>query len=242
MVTLFSDLHIHSCLSPCGSDDMTPANICGMAHLKGLQMIAVTDHNCAKNLPYVQVCADAYGLLLIPGMEITTREEVHMLGYFPDVETALSFSAFLKGHMPKAKNRPDFFGHQYVMNDDDEIVEEETTLLMGASDLPLTKLAGIVREFGGVPVPAHINRGSNGVLVNQFLPEEPQFTAVEVWKHLPCPHSPQAGRTILHSSDAHYLGDILEAEETVTLKERSVEAFLEYLRVPQGAKCVMPNA
>ena len=237
MVTLFSDLHVHSCLSPCGSDDMTPANICGMAALKGLQMIAVTDHNCAKNLPYVQKCADAYGLLLIPGMEITTREEVHMMGYFPDVETALAFSGFLKGHMPRAKNRPDFFGHQYVMNEDDEVLEEEDSLLMGASDLPLTALAALVREYRGVPVPAHINRGSNGVLVNLgFLPEEPGFTAVEVWKHLPCAHGPQAGRVVLHSSDAHYLGDIYEAEEQVTLKERSVAAFLDYLREPPQKK------
>ena len=233
MVTLFSDLHMHSCLSPCGSDDMTPANICGMAHIKGLEMIAVTDHNTARNLPYVKACADAYGLLLIPGMEITTREEVHMLGYFPDVPAALDFGEFLKGHMPKGKNRPDFFGHQYVMNEDDEVLAEEETLLIGASDLPLSKLAALVREFGGVPVPAHINRGANGVLVNLgFLPEDPGFTAVEVSKHLPCAHGPQAGRIVLHSSDAHYLGDIYEAEEQVTLRERSVAAFLEYLKNP----------
>ena len=80
MERLYCDLHIHSCLSPCGSDDMTPANLCGMAMLKGLQMIALTDHNAARNLPTAQLCADAYGLLLVPGVEITTREEGHLLG------------------------------------------------------------------------------------------------------------------------------------------------------------------
>ena len=85
MERLLCDLHIHSCLSPCGSDDMTPSNICGMAMLKGLQMIAVTDHNTARNLPAAQACAEACGLLLIPGMEITTREEVHLLGYEGDL-------------------------------------------------------------------------------------------------------------------------------------------------------------
>ncbi len=89
MERLFCDLHIHSCLSTSGRDDMTNSTICGMAMLKGLQMIAVTDHNTARNLPAAQACADAYGLLLIPGMEITTREEVHLLGYFPSVDAAL---------------------------------------------------------------------------------------------------------------------------------------------------------
>ena len=119
MIELFSDLHIHSCLSPCADDDMTPANICGMAALKGLQMIAVTDHNTARNLPAVKTCCDAYGLLMIPGMEITTKEEVHLLGYFATVEDAMDFSEFLRPHMPPKKNRPQFFGNQLVMDEDD---------------------------------------------------------------------------------------------------------------------------
>ena len=223
MAELFCDLHIHSCLSPCGSDDMTPANICGMAVVKGLQMIAVTDHNTARNLPAAQRCAEAYGLLLIPGMEITTREEVHLLGYFPDVETALDFSELLRGHMPKKKNKPGLFGNQLVMDEDDRVIAEEDELLIGACDLSLSQK--------GVPVPAHINRGANGILTNMgFIPPELSFTAVEVWRALPCPHSAQEGKRVLHSSDAHYLGDILEPEITVELPEASVSAFLDYLR------------
>ena len=234
-MTLFSDLHIHSCLSPCADNDMTPADICGMAKLKGLDMIAVTDHNATANLPYVQAAADFYGLLLIPGIEITTREEVHMLGYFPDVETALEFGEFLKGHMPKGRNRPDFFGHQWVMNEDGEVLREEETLLIGASDLPLKAAAQEVRSRGGVPVPAHINRGSNGLLINLgFFPPDIEFSAVEVWRALPCDPAVQAGRIVLHSSDAHYLGDILEPEITIHLPERSVAAFLDYLRHPEA--------
>ena len=231
MIELFSDLHIHSCLSPCANDDMTPANICGMAVLKGLQMIAVTDHNSARNLPAVKACCDAYGLLMIPGMEITTREEVHLLGYFETVEQALDFSEFLRPHMPPKKNKPQFFGNQYVMDDDDNIIAEEDELLIGASDLRLAELTRIIRERGGVPVPAHINRGSNGLLINLgMMPEELGFTAVEVWRALPCAHTPQAGKVILHSSDAHNLGDILEPEITTSLPEPSAGAFLEMLR------------
>ena len=231
MEKLFCDLHMHSCLSPCGSDDMTPANICGMAMLKGLQMIALTDHNSARNLPTAKICADAYGLLLIPGMEITTREEVHLLGYYPSVDKALDFSEFLRGHMPKGKNKPDFFGNQFVMDEDDNVIAVEDELLIGASDLPLRDLIRLVREFDGVPVPAHINRGANGLLVNLgFMPKDLDVTAVEVWRGLPCPHTPQEGKVVLHSSDAHYLGDILEAEVSIELPEPSVAAFLDYLR------------
>ena len=237
MPELFSDLHIHSCLSPCANDDMTPANICGMAALKGLQMIAVTDHNSARNLPTVKKCCDAYGLLMIPGMEITTREEVHLLGYFETVEQALEFSEFLRPHLPKAKNKPKFFGNQFIMDEDDNVIAEEDALLIGASDLRLSELTGLIRERGGVPVPAHINRGSNGLLINLgLMPDELDFTAVEVWRALPCAHTPQVGKVILHSSDAHQLGDILEPEITVSLPECSAGAFLEMLRrgAPQG--------
>ena len=210
---------------------MTPANLCGMAAIKGLQMIALTDHNTARNLPAAQKCCDAYGLLLIPGMEITTREEVHLLSYLPDVETALEFGELIKTHLPKKKNKPSLFGNQLVMNDDDEVTDEEDALLIGATDLSLNELAGMIRERGGVPVPAHINRGSNGLLVNLgFVPPELHFTAVEVWRALPCAHTPQQGRLVLHSSDAHYLGDILEAEESLELPERSVAGFLNVLR------------
>ncbi len=230
METLFADLHMHSCLSPCADDDMTPANICGMAMLKGLQMIAVTDHNTALNLPYVQTCAEAYGLLLIPGMEITTREEVHLLGYFPSVDAALSFGEFLRPHLPPKKNRPSLFGNQFIVNEGDAVVDEEDALLIGATDLPLHQAAAAVRSFGGVPVPAHINRGANGLLVNLgFMPEDIEFSAVEVWRALPCAHTPQAGRRVLHSSDAHRLGDILEAEVSVSLPEKSIGGFLRYL-------------
>ena len=124
----FADLHIHSCLSPCGDEDMTPANICGMAKLKGLDAIAICDHNSARNLPAAQELCDAYGLLLLPGMEITTREEVHLLGYFETVEAALAFGEMLRGHLPNKKNKPQFFGRQLVMNSDDEIIGEEEAL------------------------------------------------------------------------------------------------------------------
>jgi len=231
---LFADLHIHSCLSPCGDDEMTPGNILGMAVVKGLDMAAIADHNTALNLPAAKTIADAYGILLIPAIEITTREEVHMLGYFPDVDTAVAFGEMLKGHLPKRKNKPSLFGEQRIMNDDDEIIGYEDALLIGATDLPLSECARLVREYSGVPVPAHINRGSNGLLVNLgMMPDDPAFPTVEVWRPLPCPMDALEGRHTLHSSDAHYLGDILERESMLKLPEKSVAAFLHWLNSQQ---------
>ena len=227
----FADLHIHSCLSPCGDDDMTPANIAGMAKVKGLDMIAVCDHNTCRNLPAVKECCDAYGLVLVPGMELTTKEEVHLLGYFPDVETALRFSAEVKTHLPAKKNKPAFFGRQLVMDSDENILDEEDALLIGATDLNLACAAELIRSFGGVPVPAHINRGANGLLINLgMMPAEPFYTTVEMWRLLPCDPEALRGRHVLHSSDAHYLGDIQEREHALRLENGTVEELLCWMR------------
>ena len=209
---------------------MTPGNILGMAKVKGLDIVAISDHNAARNLPAAEKIAEAYDLLLLPAIEITTSEEVHMLGYFPDVQTALDFGAMLKEHLPKKKNKPSLFGNQFVMNEDDEVIDEEDALLIGATDLTLTECAARVRAVGGVPVPAHINRGSNGLLINLgMMPDDPSFTTVEVWKHLPCPLEPLEGKHVLHSSDAHYLGDIQERDFMLRLPERSVSALLKWM-------------
>ncbi len=230
-MNLFADLHIHSCLSPCGDNDMTPGNILGMAVVKGLDAVAISDHNAARNLPAAQKIADAYGLLLVPAIEITTKEEVHMLGYFPDVDTAVEFGAMLKEHLPKKKNKPSFFGEQLVMDEDDQVIDTEDALLIGAADLSLEECAAQVREAGGVPVPAHINRGNNGLLINLgFMPPEPAFTTVEVWRDLPCPLETLDGKHVLHSSDAHYLGDIQEQVFSLRLPEKSVAALLNWMR------------
>ena len=227
----FADLHIHSCLSPCGDNDMTPCNIAGMAKVKGLDIIALTDHNAAGNLPAIQEVCDAYDILLLPGMEITTREEVHMLGYFPNVPSAVACGETVKAHLPGRKNKPSFFGNQWVMNSDDEVIREEEALLIGATDLTLREAAELVVSHGGVPVPAHINRGSHGLLINLgMMPEEPFFTTVEVWRHLPCDEAALRDRHVLHSSDAHYLGDIQEKEHALRLPKRTVEELLMWMR------------
>ena len=226
---MFADLHMHSCLSPCADDDMTPANICGMAYIKGLQAIAVTDHNTGRNLPYVKEAADHYGLIFLPGMEITTKEEVHLLGYFRDVETAVEVGEIFSSHLPPMKNKPDFFGNQLVMNTDDEVVDIEDRLLIGATDLDLEECTRIIREHGGAAVPAHINRG-HGLLTNLGLfPTEPEFPVVEVRNELDVNDKLIGNRRRLQSSDAHHLGDILEAVYDLPAERFSLGGLFDYV-------------
>ena len=163
-------------------------------------------------------------------MEITTKEEVHLLGYFRDVDTAVEVGEIFSSHLPPMKNKPDFFGNQLVMNTDDETVDVEERLLIGATDLDLAECTRIIREHGGAAVPAHINRG-HGLLVNLGLfPEEPDFPVVEVRPELPVNEKLIAGKKRLWSSDAHHLGDILEAVSELDTDRFSLGGLFDLIR------------
>lgn len=221
---------MHSCLSPCGDMDMTPNNIVNMCKLKGLDMIAVTDHNSAGQLQPIKLIADALGIGLLPGMELTTAEDAHMLAYFRTVEEAQAFSDEIYAHLPPIKNKASLFGVQAYMNDDDEIIHEEERLLISALDLSIDELFRRVTELGGLAIPAHINRGSNGILqALGFLPPEIPFPALEVSIGLPLPHKGIPDVKQLHSSDAHYLENIFERTEFLELDAPTPDAFFDYI-------------
>ena len=225
---IFCDLHIHSCLSPCGDMLMTPNNIVGMAFIKQLDAIAVCDHNTARNLPAVKEAADMMGVLLLPGMELTTREEAHMLCYFPDVESCCAFSDVVYQHLPPMDNRPEFFGRQVVMNGQDEEIAEEERLLISALDLSFEACEKLIHRHGGLCVPAHINRGSNGVLnALGFLPGGARYDALEVSDAVAMPPMDLSAYRLLRSSDAHYLENILEPTFTLEVREKSVQALFQ---------------
>ncbi len=225
---LFCDLHIHSCLSPCGDMLMTPNNIVGMAFIKQLDAIAVCDHNACGKLPAIKAGADMMGVLLLPGMELTTREEAHMLCYFPDVESCMAFGKFVHEHLPPIPNRPEFFGRQVIMNEEDEETGEEEKLLISALDLGFEESEPAFPQHGGLCVPAHINRGSNGVLnALGFLPADATYDAIEVSDAVAMPPVDLSGYRLLRSSDAHYLENILEPSFTIDVKEKSVRSLFD---------------
>lgn len=212
---------------------MTPNNIVGMSKLKGLDVIAVCDHNSALNLPAVKAVADAMGVLLIPGLEVTSREEVHVLCYMPTVPAALELGERIHATLPMP-NVPNMFGRQLIMNDDDEVTGEEDKLLIQASDFSVEELAVLARELGGVAVPAHINRTGFSVLaILGFIPPSAGFTTVEVSPTLPLIGADASRYHVLTSSDAHYLPDILERHSYLPIEEASVDAALEYMRSPR---------
>ena len=135
MINLSYDLHIHSCLSPCGDDEMTPANIAGMAAVLGLDVIALTDHNTCRNCGPAMAAAGEYGVLLIPGMELTTMEEVHAVCLFRTLEAALDFDSYVYKHLLKVPNQEKYFGHQYLYDAEDRIIGSEPNLLINATDI-----------------------------------------------------------------------------------------------------------
>lgn len=207
----YCDLHIHSCLSPCADDDMTPWNLVGMARVKGLDVIALTDHNTALNTLEATAAGEAYGVQVIPGMEITSREEVHILGYFSCAQDAMAAGDTVYAHLPQVQNQPALFGNQIIIGPDDAPSGTLGKLLINATDLSVEEVCALVRSFGGVPVPAHINRGANGMIgALGLMPFLPEYPVVEVYPGVACPAYAVQGRFVLHSSDAHRLEDIQE--------------------------------
>ena len=175
------DLHIHSCLSPCADREMTPATIAGLCALNGADVIAIADHNSARNLPAAEKCCKAYGVKLLPALEANTAEEIHLLCYFPTVAAALAMGDALYESLPEFDWDPDIWGPQWVMNEDDEIITQPKKLLTAAAGLTLEETARLCRKLGGIPVPAHIDRDSYSLLsVLGLWPEEPEFLLAEL--------------------------------------------------------------
>lgn len=215
---------------------MTPYNIAGMAALKGLDVIAVTDHNSCRNCPAVQKAAEEYGLIAIPGMELTTSEEVHAICLFETLEAALAFDAYVHERILPIRNKEEIFGRQEIYGLEDAVVGIEETLLISATSISFEGLWELVDSFGGVMLPAHVDKPANSLISNLgFVPEDSRFTAAELHDmrnlHGLLKQNPYlAGCRIISSSDAHYLEDIREPELTIEVKERSAAGVLEALR------------
>ncbi|MGE5494339.1 MAG: PHP domain-containing protein [Burkholderiales bacterium] len=223
----YYDLHIHSCLSPCASDDMTPANIAAMAHLKGLNIISLTDHNAGNNLEPMSFEAEKQGIIFVPGIEVTTREEVHVLVYFSSLEPALNFCEAIYDSLPDIPAQPEIFGEQIIIDKNDEISGRLDKLLLQASSFTIDDIAAMAKEAGGCAVPAHINRDSFSVISNLGFIPPGLFGCVEIAKSLPYPAvSPEY--KVLYSSDAHNLGDISEPLNALS-GISSPEVFISYI-------------
>lgn len=214
MKEYYYDLHIHSCLSPCGDDDMTPNNIAGMGVVAKLDIMALTDHNTCRNCPAFFKAAEANGIIPVAGMELTTAEDIHLVCLFEKLEDAIKFDAAVNEKRIPFRNRVDIFGEQMIMNENDEVIGVEENLLSNATLITVDEAPALVESFGGICYPAHIDREANGIVATLgIFPEFPFFPCAE-YHDGDKRHEYEERFELLKSkpfvvsSDAHYLWDI----------------------------------
>lgn len=221
---------------------MTPANIAGAATLAGLNIVALTDHNTSRNCPAFLKAAKHYGIIGVAGMELTTAEDIHIVCLFERLEAAMSFSEEIEKHIVKIKNRPEIFGHQQVMDEDDNIVDEIDFVLSNATDISVEDVPALVKRFDGVCFPAHIDRTANGIVsILGVFPEQNDFDCFELHRlsgraeyEDRFPHLKD--KICLTGSDAHYLWDLRDAEDSIELPDEPYSSdfvrkkLFEYLR------------
>ena len=236
MIHLSYDLHIHSCLSPCGDNEMTPANIAGMAAVLGLDVVALTDHNSCRNCSPFLKMADTYGLLALPGMELTTAEDVHVLCLFPDLYAAMDFDAYVYARMFKIANKEHVFGAQLLYDENDQIIGHEPNLLISNASIHFEDVFDLTEERGGIMIPAHIEKTSNSLISNLgFVPPDSRFLCAELkdlnklqdLKTLN-PYLDQC--KIITNSDAHYLEHINEPTNFLEVHSRKISDILRALK------------
>ncbi len=236
------DLHIHSCLSPCAEEEMTPGNIAGVARLNGLDIAALTDHNTCGNCASFFAACENYGVVPVAGMELTTSEDVHLLCLFKTLSDATAFSAAVNDKRIRIKNKPEIFGRQLLIDLDDEPCGEEAFLLLNATTLSLEDAANLCASFRGAYIPAHVDREFNGMLsVLGGVPETPELPTVEVRNPESLPelergHPLLKRKRVIVSSDAHRLWEIAEKGFPINLPcERGAsaqnvrDALIDYL-------------
>lgn len=229
------DLHIHSALSPCALEDMSPNNIVNMALLEELTAIAVTDHNSCDNAAAVMKVAAGTGLVVIPGMEVQTREEVHVVTLFPNLDAAYAMQQYVYDTLPSMKVPAKILSKQLLMDEEDEVVGQLERLLGFSCGLSIEETVDLARKCGGLAFPAHIDRKSCSVISNLgFIPEDLSVTTLEVsmYSDMREYEEKYPQYRIVTDSDAHELGHIGMVRNTLEVETVSVNGILRVLNTP----------
>lgn len=233
-----ADLHIHTALSPCAGEEMTPPRIVAAALQAGLQLIAVTDHNSAGNVAAVQEAARGTGLRVFAGMEVQTREDVHLVCLFATAAEAEEWQEEVYRALPAGENREDYFGEQLLCDAAGRKMGREKRLLLASTELGLEEVVREINGRGGVCIPAHVDRPSYSLLAQLgLIPEELPVAALELGLLAPeaaCRQFPAlAGWALTAASDAHYLNDIGRRITVYELEEVNLNALVHALRRQQ---------
>lgn len=232
----YYDFHIHTALSPCAEDEMTPNNIVNMALVNGLDMIAVTDHNSAKNLAAVGQCALDKGLLLVPGIEVESAEEVHVSCLFPTVAAAEDMGRFVAEHLPPLKNKEEIFGPQYIFDWQDKIIGKEEQMLLISADLTVEEIFPAAEELGGCAYFSHVDRESYSALsVLGTLPPDIGASVIEIsdtvrgWMFAAA-RQDLGGLRVLCSSDCHRLADMGQRSHFINLPAATAKNVVNWIK------------
>ena len=227
------DIHIHSALSPCSTLEMTPNNIINMAQIKKLNIISITDHNCMDNVKPIIKLGIKKDILVVPGIEVTSKEDVHLLCYFKDLVNGLNFSRKIYESLPNIKNNEIIFGEQVLYDEFDSIIGSLDKLLLNSSTYTIGEINELANYYNGIMVPAHIDRKSSGLLgVLGFIPKGLNIGSIEVSSIVQGEKikSGLGDLNIIYNSDAHDLGSINEPIYFMNLKELTLKNVIGYLK------------
>lgn len=202
------DLHNHSTLSPCGSEAMLPSVVALEAFERGLDLIALTDHNSCRNIEVFAQACEIVGIVGIYGLEVTTIEEVHVLALFENVSTAVEFGNYIEASLPNHPNHRDLFGAQLIVNLQGEVIGEVEKSLYGAAPLSIDQLVDEVHDLGGLVIPAHIDRMVDSLVANLGFIPNLAFDALEAVH--PQVLAKTTPFTLIQGSDAHHLNQIAQ--------------------------------
>lgn len=217
--TYIAELHSHTVLSPCAEVEMIPPLIVQTAIEAGIQLLAVTDHNASANVLAVQRAAQGTGLRVLPGMELQTREEVHLLCLFDMLEQLEAWQAVVDEHLPALENDIEHFGEQFVVDENGDFIRREPQLLLTSVDLSLEEAIRAVEAIEGLAIPAHVDRKANGLLeILGFVPTDVQIEALELSRHVSAEAAPRRypqlrGYPLVQDGDAHRLSEFLGVNE-----------------------------
>jgi PHP family Zn ribbon phosphoesterase len=248
MKSFRTDLHIHTVLSPCGDLEMSPANIVSTAVRNGLDIIGITDHNSTKQCETVWKLGQKLGLTVIPGCEITSREEVHSMALFGDFDALTVFQVFLDEHLIKIPNDTSVFGFQVVVDENEQILEEIDHYLGASLDLSIEEVERKVHDLSGIFIPAHIDRPRNSLFSQLgFIPPELKVDALQISKLAEEKTIREKYRinpeiAIVKFSDAHYPNDLGKTYTIFEMKEPTFNELKKALLGEDGRNVLIPEA
>lgn len=227
---LFYDFHIHSALSPCADDDMTPNNIINMALLKNLDVIAITDHNSILNLDAFEYVANKNNVLFIPGIEIQTIEDIHVICLFENLDSIKLFYKDIQALCTEYPHDEKKFGNQLIANEQDEIISTYRYSLLFPINISLSDLNKRIIKYNGLFIPAHIDKSSYSMISQLgFIPDDIKCDALEIY-NIENIENYSKKYKILLNSDAHRLEDINERINSINVEKRSIESIFHTLR------------